>query len=96
MSQKAKRAGRDAAFVAAGAGAVSVGAVLFVAAVVLALGLVMPLWLSALVVGAVVATVGVVLAKKGVHALKELDVAPRETIRTLKEDRAWARAVLSR
>jgi hypothetical protein len=46
-------------------------------------------WLSALLVGLVVAGVGYFLVKKGLDALKREDIAPRQTIETLKEDGQW-------
>ena len=47
------------------------------------------MWLSALLVGLAVVAVGYFLVKKGLDALKQEDVAPRQTIETLKEDGQW-------
>jgi hypothetical protein len=47
------------------------------------------MWLSALLVGLVVVAVGYFLIKKGLDALKREDLAPRQTIETLKEDGQW-------
>ncbi len=44
---------------------------------------------AAVLVGLVVAAVGYFLVKKGLDALKKEDVAPRQTIETLKEDGQW-------
>ncbi len=49
------------------------------------------MWLSALVVGAVIAAVGLVLVIKGANTLWQEDPTPQETIETLKEDREWLR-----
>ena len=62
-----------------------------IAAVVIVLGSVIPLWLSALAVGAAIALVGLVLVVKGANTLRQEDPAPRETIETLKEDKEWLR-----
>ena len=50
-----------------------------------------PLWLSALVVGAIVAVIGYVLVQRGLSALRHEDLAPRQTIESLKEDTQWAK-----
>jgi len=51
----------------------------------------LPWWLSALIVGIVVAAIGGFLVQKGLDALKHEDMAPRETVQTLKENAQWAR-----
>jgi Na+/H+ antiporter NhaD/arsenite permease-like protein len=50
-----------------------------------------PLWLSALIVGAIVAGIGYVLVQRGITALKQQDLTPRQTIASLKEDTQWAK-----
>ena len=50
-----------------------------------------PLWVSALIVGLVVAGIGYVLVQRGLSALKRQDFAPRQTLETLKEDTQWAK-----
>ncbi len=42
-------------------------------------------------VGLVVAGVGYVLVQKGLTNLKRTDLAPRQTVETLKEDVQWAK-----
>jgi hypothetical protein len=44
-----------------------------------------------LLVGLVVAAVGYFLVMKGRAALKRLDMAPRQTMQTLKDDAEWAK-----
>ncbi len=91
MSQKASRAGRHAGILAAGGALAYAGLLAILAAVIVLLDNVMPLWLSALLVGLVVAVVGYLLIRRGLDALKQEDFAPRETIETLKEDQQWAK-----
>jgi type IV secretory pathway TrbD component len=91
MSQKASRVGKDVGFMAAGGAVAYAGLLAIIAGVIALLGLVIPLWLSALLVGLVVAAVGYFLVRKGLDALKQEDLAPRETIQTLKEDKQWAK-----
>jgi xanthine/uracil permease len=53
-----------------------------------------PLWLSALIVGAIVAAIGYVLVQRGITALKQQDLTPRRTMQSLKEDTQWAKEQL--
>ena len=96
MSQKASRVGKDVGFLAAGGAVAYAGLLAILAGVIFLLGLAIPLWLSALLVGIVVAIVGYFLVKKGLDALKQEDLAPQETITTLKEDKEWAKAQTER
>ena len=91
MSQKASRVGKDVGFLAAGGAVAYAGLLAIIAGVIALLGLVIPLWLSALLVGVVVAGVGYFLVRKGLDALKQEELTPRQTIETLKEDKQWAR-----
>ncbi len=50
-----------------------------------------PLWLSALIVGLVVVAIGYFLIQRGRSGLSQADLTPRETIETLKEDTEWAK-----
>ena len=92
MTQKASQIGRDLGFLAVGGAVAYAGFLAIMAAVIIVLaanGL--PWWLAALLVGLVVAGLGYVLVQKGLTALKHQDLAPRETIESLKEDTAWAK-----
>ena len=91
MSQKASRAGKHAGELAAGGALAYAGLLAILAALIVLLDNVMPLWLSALLVGLVVAVVGYLLIRRALDALKREDFAPRETIETLKEDQRWAK-----
>jgi hypothetical protein len=85
MSHKASRVGEQVAYLVAGGAVAYAGFLAIVAAVIAILDLFLPLWLSALIVGAVVALVGYLLVQRGLSALKNLDLAPRQTIETLQE-----------
>ena len=89
MSQKASRVGKDVGFLAAGGVVAYAGLLAILAGVIVLLGQVIPMWLSALLVGLVVVAVGYFLIKKGLDALKREDLAPRQTMETLKEDGQW-------
>src|SRR5918999_2499608 len=91
MGQKASRAGRHVGVLAAGGAVAYAGLLAILAAIIVLLDNVMPLWLSALLVGIVVAVVGYILVRRALDALKREDFAPRETMQTLKEDQQWAK-----
>jgi hypothetical protein len=91
MSQKASRVGKDVGFLAAGAALAYAGLLAVLAGVIVLVGQVIPMWLSAFLVGLVVAAVGYFLLRRGLDALKREDLAPRQTIQTLKEDGQWAK-----
>ncbi len=91
MSQKASRVGKDVGFLAVGGAVAYAGLLAIIAGVIFLLGLAIPLWLSALLVGIVVALVGYFLVRKGLDALKQENLTPQETINTLKEDKEWAK-----
>ena len=91
MSHKASRAGKQVGVLAAGGAFAYAGLLAILAGVITLLDNVMSLWLSALLVGIVVAVVGYLLVRRALDALKREDFAPRETMETLKEDQRWAK-----
>lgn len=89
VTQKAKRIGRNVAYLVIG-GAIGYAALLAViAAIIMLLARVMPWWGSALLVGILIAGVSWLLIGKALSALQETEITPRETVETLKEDAAW-------
>jgi prepilin signal peptidase PulO-like enzyme (type II secretory pathway) len=93
MSQKASRIGKHVGMMALGGAVVYAGLLALLAGIIstLAQQTEMTWWGSALLVGAIVAGLGGFLVWKGLDALKHTDLAPRETIETLKEDKQWLR-----
>jgi len=91
MTDKATKAGKNVASLAIGGAVAYAGALAIIAGVILLIGNAIPLWVSALLVGLVVAGIGYFLIQKGLTALKNLDMVPRQTIETLKEDKEWAK-----
>src|SRR5437588_10161091 len=65
MSHKATAAGRDVGFLAAGAAVAYAGFLAIIAAVIIAVAHAMPWWLSALLVGVIVAAIGGYLVWQG-------------------------------
>jgi hypothetical protein len=97
-TNEAKTAAKNVGFIAAG------GAVAYTGLIAIVIGLGWLLgeilggaeWLGILLVGLIVAAVGYALVKKGLttlrhelDALKNTDLTPERTIKTLKEDKEW-------
>jgi len=84
--------GRDAAMLGAGA-ALAYAAVLvaLVAVALLLVDLGMTPWFAFLLVAAVTGVVAAVLIQRGRENLQHADLAPRQTIETIKDDAAWAK-----
>jgi len=86
MTAKVSHIGQQVGLLAVGGMLAYSGLLAIIAAVIILLAQVgVPYWLSALIVGVVVAAVGGVLVKKGLDALKGEDLVPRQTLETLKE-----------
>lgn len=94
LGQKATQAAKALGLVGVGAAVAYAGFLAMVAAAILGLGEVLPLWLSSLIVGAVVLIVGFLLSQERLAALKRIDVTPRATVITLHEDKEWAKEQL--
>jgi uncharacterized membrane protein YqjE len=91
LTEKASRVGLNVGFLVLG-GAIAYAALLaFLAALIILLANVMPWWAAALVVAVLVGIVAAVLISKALTALKKTDLAPRQTVETLKEDAQWAK-----
>jgi hypothetical protein len=92
VTQNATAMGKDLAMMAVGGAIAYAGFLAILAAIVIVLStLGVPWWLSALLVGIIVAAVGYILIMRGRDALKKTNMAPRQTIETLKEDAEWAK-----
>lgn len=96
LAGKAKSAARGVAIVGIGGLLAMMGAFALLASAILALAFLVPLWLSALLVGGAVATIGMTIALAGARRLREIDPAPRQTIESLQEDRQWLNQQLNR
>jgi len=89
LSQKATRVGKNVGYLAVG-GFVAYAAMLAIlAGVIMVLGLVIPVWLSAIIVGLVVGGIGYFLISSALVELRKTDPVPRDTVETIKEDARW-------
>jgi uncharacterized membrane protein len=93
MSEKLSRFTNNLISVATGGFVAYLGGLALVAALILAIRDLanISLALSALIVGAVLAIVGYVMLQRGVKEIKRVDLAPRRTVETLKDDVQWAK-----
>ena len=93
MSDKISRLTSNLISVAAGGFVAYLGGLALVAAVILALRDLanISLAVSALIVGAVLAIIGWVMLQRGLKEMKRVDLAPRRTVETLKDDVQWAK-----
>ena len=93
MSDKLSRFTNNLVSVLAGGFVAYVGGLALVAALILAIRDLanISLAFSALIVVAVLAIVGYVMLQRGLKELKRVDLAPRRTVETLKDDVQWAK-----
>lgn len=91
MSQKASSMGKHVGFIAAGGFIAYAGFLAIIAALIIGIGQLIPMWLSALLVGVIVAAVGYLLVQRGLNKLKSESMAPEKTVATLKENAQWAK-----
>jgi len=95
LTTKATRVGKNVGFLAVG-GAVAYAAVLSIlAGVIMLLGLAIPVWLSAIIVGLVVGGIAYFLVSSALAELRATDPVPRETVETIKEDAQWLKNQVS-
>jgi xanthine/uracil permease len=90
LSQSVAEIGRDVAALVVGGAIAYAGFLAILAAIIVGLGQAgLAWWLSALIVGVVVAVIGCVLISRARSALQGASLAPRRTVETLKEDKEW-------
>ena len=93
MTEKISTVTANLVSVLAGGFVAYIGALALVAALILGLheaANIAP-WVSALIVGALFAIVGYVMLSRGMKELKRVDLAPRRTVESLKDDVQWAK-----
>jgi hypothetical protein len=88
-SEKAKTAGKGVGFLAAGGFVAYAGLLAIIGGIILLVGQWVPIWVSALIIGAIVALVGYLLVQKGLNDLKAENLKPRQTVGSLKENKEW-------
>ena len=93
MSTKISQVTTNLVSVVAGGFVAYVGALALVAALILGLHEAAEIspWVSALIVGVIFAVAGYAMLSRGLKELKRVDLAPRRTVETLKDDVQWAK-----
>lgn len=91
IKEKMTHLAKDAVMIAAGGALAYAGLIVLLIGVGFLLDQIMPNWLAFLLVGLVVAGVGGFLALRAIKDLKNSELAPRQTVETLKEDAQWAK-----
>lgn len=89
LGQKASRVGKNAGILAAGGVIAYAGFLAIVAGIIGVLALLLPVWLSALIVGLIVAGIGGALVFKGIKTLQQEQPTPQTTMQTIREDQEW-------
>ena len=92
LTQKGKQAGAGAGLFG-GAGALGLAALgALTACFILALDIIMPAWLAALIVAVVYGVIAAFLALRGRDKVKQATpLVPEQTVETVKEDVEWAK-----
>lgn len=86
IGEKVSKVSKDAGAIAVGGAVLYAGVLTLVGAAVLILALVMPLWLSALLVGLAVSAIGAVLTIKGKNEIAKVDLMPNKSVDSVKTD----------
>jgi hypothetical protein len=88
MSEKLSRLSSNLVSVATGGLVAYMGAWALVAALILALHQLADIspWVSALIVGVVLAIAGYAMLKRGLNELRRVDLSPRRTVENIKDD----------
>ena len=94
MTGKARAAARDVGAIQAGGALAHAGVLTLVAALVVGLSSLVPVWASALVVGVIFTSLGYVLLRRGMRSFDRIDAVPRQTVQAIKEDRLWMKEQL--
>jgi uncharacterized membrane protein YidH (DUF202 family) len=91
MAQKLNLSIRHSIAVTVGAVVAYAGFLVLLASAVVGLGKVVPIWLSALLIGAFLALVGIVIALTALSKLKKMKIQPERTMASVKEDKDWVK-----
>ena len=90
LTAKASQVGKDVGFLAMGGAVAYAGLLAIIAGIIILIGnLIGHMWLSALIVGLIIAGIGYYLVQKGLSDLKNANLAPEQTIESLKENKEW-------
>jgi hypothetical protein len=86
IDDRLKRAKKDGIALGAGGAVAYTGVLALTAAVIAALAMAMPIWLSALLVGLVLSAAGGLMLRKATTDLAHMDPVPRASVESIKTD----------
>jgi hypothetical protein len=86
IDDRLKRAKKDGIALGAGGAVAYTGVLALTAAVIAALAMAMPIWLSALLVGLVLSAAGGLMLRKATTDLAHMDAVPRASVESIKTD----------
>ena len=95
LTQKATKVGKNVGYLVVGGAVAYAASLALLTALIIGLGTMIGYGLSALLVGVIVAVAAGILIMSALNALKNTDVAPRQTIETIKEDAKWLKDQVS-
>jgi hypothetical protein len=95
ITKKATDVGKNVGYLVVGGAVAYAAALAVIAAVIIGLSYFIPAWAAALIVGVAVGIVAYMMISSALAALKKTDLAPRETVETLKEDAQWLKNQVS-
>ena len=95
LTAKATKAGKNVGYLAAGGAVGYVGLMAIVAGIIMGLSYFIPAWLSALLVGGIIAVVSYVMVNSALSELRNMEVKPTETVESIKEDAQWLKNQVS-
>lgn len=89
LTQKAAKIGKNIGFLVVGGTIANAALLAIVATLIIGLANFMQLWLAALIVGILTGTAAAGLISIGLKRLKNMDLKPKETVESLKENAKW-------
>ncbi len=95
LTKKATNVGKNVGYLVVGGAVGYAAALTLIAAIVIGLSYFIPAWAAALIVAVVVGIAAYMMISSALAALKKTDLAPRETVETLKEDAQWLKNQVS-
>ncbi len=96
ITQKATKVGINVGYLVVGGSIAFIAVQAIIAAIIIALGvLIGSYWISALIVGIIVAIVAYFMVSSALESLKKLELTPEQTVETLKEDAEWVKEQVS-
>lgn len=95
ITKKATDVGKNVGYLVIGGAVGYAAALALIAALIIGLANFIPAWAAALIVGVIVGIAAYIMISSALAALKKTELAPRETVETLKEDAQWLKNQVS-